>query len=404
MAKNDKSTSVKSGLRLLRLGWFCHNFMLILPVIVLIYTQKGITVGDFFLIQGLFRVAAFLFEIPSGYMSDCLSRRRVLISAAAVATAGFATVAMAHGFWMIMLGEGLLGVASALFSGTLEAYTYDLLKRNNTQQEFLREFGEIETFGSIASFVATILGGILYTKIGGDNLVWIETGIAAVAIIAYLFLSELTEVKRVVNHKSALQDAIGITVNTMKNPKLRNFIIFPSLFGAFTIVLLWILQPVMQDATVPVSLFGFYVGANQLERAILSKYAYKICDKLGNMTTSVLSVLSVVLCIVAGILALHVNNMIMVYILCAIVAMVPPLQALVKLQYNTLIHHHIKSTERGTVISTRAMVGTILGALLLVIVKFLVDYTGLTITLICSLVGTISLFWALHKVSGFIKR
>jgi len=122
------------------------------------------------------------------------------------------------------------------------------------------------------------------------------------------------------------------------------------------------------------------------------------------MTTSVLSVLSVVLCIVAGILALHVNNMIMVYILCAIVAMVPPLQALVKLQYNTLIHHHIKSTERGTVISTRAMVGTILGALLLVIVKFLVDYTGLTITLICSLVGTISLFWALHKVSGFIKR
>lgn len=403
MQKTDKIKSVKSGLRLLRLGWFCHNFMLILPVIVLIYTQKGITVGDFFLIQGLFRLAAFLFEIPSGYMSDCLSRRRVLISAAAVATAGFATVAMAHGFWMIMLGEGLLGVSSALFSGTLEAYTYDLLKRNNTQQEFLKEFGEVATYGNIASFVATVLGGMLYAVIGGDSLLWTETTIAGIAIIAFLFLPELTEVKRVVNHKSALADAIGITVRTMKKPKLRNFIIFPALFGAFTIMLLWILQPIMETVSVPVSLFGIYVGVNQLERAILSKYAYKICDKLGNLTISVLSVLSVALCITAGILALHINNMVVVYILCAIVAAIPPLQALVGLQYNTLIHHCIKSTERGTVISTRAMVSTVFGAIILFASKFLVDGFGLTTALGCALVATVFLFRALHKVAIFIK-
>ena len=404
MSKNQNIKSVKPGLRLLRLGWFCHNFMLILPVIVLVYTQKGITVGDFFLIQGLFRIAAFLFEIPSGYMSDVFSRRRVLISAAVVATAGFATVAMAHGFWMIMLGEGLLGVSSALFSGTLEAYTYDLLKRNNTQKEFLKEYGEVATYGNIASFVGTVLGGMMYAGIGGDGLLWTETAIAGIAIIAFLFLPELTEVKRVVNHKSALADAVGITVRTMQKPKLRNFIIFPTLFGAFTIMLLWILQPIMETVAVPVSLFGIYVGVNQLERAILSKYAYKICDKFGNMTTSVLSVMSVVLCIVAGILALHVNNTIMIYILCAIVAAVPPLQALISLQYNTLIHHCIKSTERGTVISTRAMVSTIMGAIILVASKFLVDGCGLTTTLVCALFATILLFWALRKVSVFVKK
>ena len=404
MSKNQNIKSVKPGLRLLRLGWFCHNFMLILPVIVLVYTQKGITVGDFFLIQGLFRLAAFLFEIPSGYMSDVFSRRRVLISAAAVATAGFATVAMAHGFWMIMLGEGLLGVSSALFSGTLEAYTYDLLKRNNTQKEFLKEYGEVATYGNIASFVGTVLGGMMYAGIGGDGLLWTETAIAGIAIIAFLFLPELTEVKRVVNHKSALADAVGITVRTMQKPKLRNFIIFPTLFGAFTIMLLWILQPIMETVAVPVSLFGIYVGVNQLERAILSKYAYKICDKFGNMTTSVLSVMSVVLCIIAGILALHVNNMVMIYILCAIVAAVPPLQALISLQYNTLIHHCIKSTERGTVISTRAMVSTVLGAIILVASKFLVDGFGLTTTLVCALFATVLLFWALRKVSVFVKK
>ena len=404
MTKNEKSASVNRGLRLLRLGWFCHNFLLILPVIVLIYTQKGITVGDFFLIQGLFRVAAFLFEIPSGYMSDCLSRKRVLISAAVVATGGFATVAMAHGFWMIMLGEGLLGVASALFSGTLEAYTYDLLKRTNQQKEFLKEYGNISTYANIASFVATLIGGMLYAGVGGDNLLWIETGIAAVAIIAFLFVPELTEVKRVVNHKSAIADAVGITWNTMKNSKLRNFIIFPSIFGAFTIVLLWIMQPIMEQATVPVSLFGFYVGANQLSRAVFSKYAHKICAKFGNMTTSLLSVFSIILCITAGILAINIQNMFFVYILCAIVALGPAIQSLNGLQFNTLIHHDIKSQERGTVISTRAMVSTIFGAILLCIAKFLVDGFGITITLVVFLIMTVVLFWALQKVSKFIKK
>ena len=113
--------------------------MLIVPVIVLVYTSKGITVGDFFLIQGIFRLAAFLFEIPSGYMSDCLSRRRVMIAGGVSTIAGYVSIALASGFWTLIMGEALLGIASALFSGTLEAYTYDLLKRNKTQKQFLKE-------------------------------------------------------------------------------------------------------------------------------------------------------------------------------------------------------------------------------------------------------------------------
>lgn len=81
MTKNQKSLSVRRGLRLLRFGWFFNHFMLVIPVIVLVYTERGISVGDFFLIQGIFRLAAFLFEIPSGYLSDRFSRRRVMIIA-----------------------------------------------------------------------------------------------------------------------------------------------------------------------------------------------------------------------------------------------------------------------------------------------------------------------------------
>ena len=402
MAKKYSDSSVKRGINLLKIGWFCHNFMLVIPVLVLIYTQKGVSVGDFFLIQGIFRLAAFLFEIPSGYMSDCFSRKKVMIIGAIFGTFGFTTIAIAYGFWALVLGEALLGISSALFSGTLEAYTYDLLKRNKTQKQFLKEFGSITTAAGIATFIAGILGGILFGYMGA-NILWVETLFAILAVFAFLFLPELLEVRRKVKHKDAIVDAISITTNTLKNPKLRNLILFPSLFGAVTIVLFWILQPIMEIAHVPVELFGFYLGMNQFAMIFYSKYAYKVCEKIGEIATSIISISALVICVLMGLIATHINNMTIVYIACAIIALTSSIRILNNLQYNTLIHHSIKSTERGTVLSTRAMVSTLCGASTLIIAKFLVDGYGMTITLLSVLVMIIILILSLKTASKYIK-
>ena len=402
MPKKELDKSVKRGLNLLKLGWFCHNFMLIVPVIVLVYTSKGVTVGDFFLIQGIFRLAAFLFEIPSGYMSDCLSRKRVMIAAGIFTVAGYVTIALAYGFWALILGESLLGIASALFSGTLEAYTYDLLKRNKTQKQFLKEFGSITTSAGVAEFIAGILGGILFGYIGVDIL-WIEVVFALFSVFAFLVLPELLEVRRVVKHKDAIYDALSITTNTLKNSKLRNLIFFPSLFGAFTIIMLWIMQPIMNAAHVPVALFGFYMAINNLSLIFLSKYAYKICEKLGEIQTSIITIGAIIIGVMMGLLAVHVHSMPIVYATCAVMAVVPSVRVLNNLQYNTLIHHSIKSKERGTVLSTRAMVSTVVGAVGLIIAKFLMDGYGITTTLIFIFVMTLLLIWSLKNVVKYIK-
>lgn len=404
MGKQDANKSVSRGLNILRFGYFCNNLMFIVPVIVLIYTQKGITVGDFFLIQGIFRLAAFLFEIPSGYMSDCFSRKNVLILGAIFSFFGFSTLALANGFFTIMLGEALLGIANALNSGTLEAYTYDLMKRNKTQKQFLKEFGSIMTFGSTASFIASVLGGILFVNIGGNNILWLEALFVVIGISAFVFLPQLTEVKRKVKHTTAIKDAIGITYNTIKNPKLRNLILFPSLLGSFTIIMLWIMQPIMETVHIPVELFGFYIGLNQFSRIIFSKYAYKICDKYGDLNTSIITVLDIAIGLVIGILMMHTTSMALMYVLCAIMAITPAMQSLNKLQYNSLIHHSIRSTERGTVLSTKAMVSTIVGAVFLIVAKFLLDECGILATLGVTFAMLIPLVWSLKKVSTYLHQ
>lgn len=402
MVKNQSIKSVKRGLYLLQAGWFFHNFMLVLPVIVLVYTQRGISVGDFFLIQGIFRLVAFLFEIPSGYLSDRFSRRRVMIMGGAFCVAGFSVIAMAYGFWAIVLGEALLGVASALFTGTLEAYTYDLLKRNKTQKQFLKEFGNIMTFGSAASFVAAIFGGILFARFGGDCLLWVQILFALMSVFAFCFLPELLEVKRVVKNKTAIADALGITWHTLQNPRLRSLILFPAMFGAFTIVLLWISQPIMETAMVPVQLFGLYLGIKQFSEIVLSKYAYKICERYGEIKVSIITIGAIVLSIFMGLVAIYAPSMTLVYVVCSVLAMLPAVRVLNNLQYNTLIHHSIKSQERGTVLSTRAMVSTVCGAMTLMLAKVLLDGFGITATLVVFLCMTVLLVWALKKVSEFL--
>ena len=397
--------SVPRALLLLKIGWFFTNFLMIVPVVVLVYTQKGISIGDFFLLQGLFRIAVFLFEIPSGYLSDRFSRRRVLMLGTLIHFVGFATLAMAYGFWQLMLGEALLGISGALFSGTLEAYTYDLLKRNHTQKNFLKEFGAITTSSQSAEFIAAIIGGYLFYRIGGNGILWLESLFCLVATALFFFIPELSEIRRKkAKNKSDLADALGIAYNTLRNPKLRNLILFPSVFGAFTIVLLWIIQPVMETTGIPITLFGIYFAIGKIAAILFAKYAHKICKKFGEINVSLITILSVILDIILIFMALKTHNMLFVYLACGVMEIVPAIRILNSLQYNTLIHNDIESKERGTVLSTRAMVSSAIGAIMLSVAKILLDNYGMKITMLFTLFMTIFLFMLLKKVRRYIKK
>lgn len=61
------------------------------------------------------------------------------------------------------------------------------------------------------------------------------------------------------------------------------------------------------------------------------------------------------------------------------------------------------SVKRGTVLSTRAMVGTLCGVLMLIVAKFLLDGYGIATTLVFLLVMSGTLFWILNNVRKVIK-
>ncbi|MDR1207073.1 MAG: MFS transporter [Rickettsiales bacterium] len=380
-----KTVSDATALSLLKWGEFFIYFLMIVPIAVLLYQDKGVSVGDFFLIQGIFRVASFALEIPSGYLSDTFSRRKILILGALIWLAGNIGLFFAYGFWEIAICEILFGFSMALFSGTKEAYAYDLLKRSSREKQFLKEYGTITTFAQSAGFIAAIIGGTLYALIG-NWVIAIEAFMAFLAVLCVVFLPELREVKRSITPESSpLRDLIGIVKMSVKHPEIKWFMLWPAIYASFTLVLMWILQPTMETVGVATALFGIFVAINQGSRIVFAKYAHKIYGILGprKLLFSLIGILVLAIAAVFG--TLHAGNMAVVYVLCVIIAIVPASQKLAGLVFNTYIHHRVKSSERGTVLSVSAMYNTLLTGGIMILMKPLLDGFGIEFAMAATL-------------------
>ncbi len=386
------------ALRLLKWSEFFYYFLIILPVILILYQAKGITVGDFFLIQGLSRIATFVLEIPSGYLSDVFSRRRVLVLGAFVFLLGNIWLYFSYGFWNIAIAEILIGFAGALFSGTKEAYAYDLLKRMGREKEFLRENGSLSSYCQAAGFVASVMGGWLYSYIG-DGIIAVECGTAFIALGLIMLLPEIKEVRRkIAPETSPLRDVMGLVKMSVRHPEIKWFMLFPAMFGSFTLILLWLFQPVMETVGMAVALFGVFMGLNQLSRFVFAKYADNIFRRFG--ATGLLKSISLLLFVVFLMVLVCVNLPLgwWTYAMMTVIVVCPALQKMCSLIFSAFIHKRIKSSERGTVVSVNSMFMTALNAIAMIMMKPLLDGWGISWSVIVVLGLFVALLWPLKKV------
>ena len=392
--------SNSSALLILKLSRFCLYFMPLIPVVTLVYFGKGVSLADFFLIQGIFRIAAFLFEIPSGYLADVFSRKKIMVLATFLQFLGMFLLIWAQGFWAVVVCESLMGMASALLSGTGEAYVYDLLKRDGKENQYVKENGSIKSFAQLGMLISMIVGGVLLTM-GESVLLCVEALVVFFGFLLMLLLPEIKEVRRkVVPEASPLKDCLGIVKMSVKHPEIKWVMLFPAIYSTFTIVLLWLFQPMMEMALVPVALFGIFFAINQGSRVLFSKFAHRILNFWGTRKLLWACVGALVLGFSAVLLAINSNGFMMplVYAICGIAAIVPAVQTMCVLVFNDYIHTRIQSNERGTVLSVSAMFNMGISGVVLMGAKPLLNNFGLEMTTVIFLAVIVLILIPLKKV------
>lgn len=393
---------LKHPLKIFNLSAFLQTQIFMLPVLLLFYQQNGLTVGDFFLFQGIFSLTALLFEIPAGYVGDIFPRKNILILSYSFFLMRLVLwLFFAHlGYWVILAGEIFYSASKAFYSGVADGYVYDYLKEKGKSNKMLKKYGRLNFCMSIGTAISSLLGAYFYSSFSqwteanwGRNygfliLILIEIIFNTAAIALLFMLPKLPSAKKKVNGLlEKYKDLFHITRYAFSNTKIKYHMFYSGLLAGTTMVFVWSFQPLMKTAMIPVSLFGVVYFANHFFRAMAG---YLLHKTMRLFTLSTLGIFTFVMFGVSFLIAIemaYIGNpaqwisFVMLFFICLTIGF----QLSFTLASTTRIHSLIESDVRSTVVSVNNMIGRMTAGFFLILFKVLLDGVSMQTTFLVAL-------------------
>ena len=138
------------------------------PVLAVLFIDLGLTLDQFVLLNLIWALTIFLFEVPSGALADTFGRRTLLIAASVLMMVEMLCLLMAPRdggtllFVLCLINRICSGLSEACASGADEALAYDSLPPENRAQAWDRLLASVMRWRSVGFVVAMIIGGLLY--------------------------------------------------------------------------------------------------------------------------------------------------------------------------------------------------------------------------------------------------
>lgn len=171
---------------------------------VLFLMSKGLDLFQVNMVNLVFMLSIFLFEIPTGAFADHLGRRKSIIFSSLLDAACLIVYYFSSSFATFILAEILAALASTFASGALDAWVYDALKeRDDASSHIDTVFAHSEIIGNSASLIGGLAGA--YIGVHALNLPFGIGALVAVfsSIIALIFVYEKHAASKTVTSVSA---------------------------------------------------------------------------------------------------------------------------------------------------------------------------------------------------------
>lgn len=145
-----------------------YNARAYYPVLAVLFTDLGLGLEQYVLLNAVWAAAIFLFEVPSGALADVIGRKRLLVfsSMLMVAEMGILLFAPKDGglllFALCLLNRFLSGTSEAAASGADEAIAYDALPAEDRQESWDEVLAAAMRWRAAGFLIAMTLGGLLY--------------------------------------------------------------------------------------------------------------------------------------------------------------------------------------------------------------------------------------------------
>ena len=173
------SPRLQQGLRRnllnIRLLAFFQVFLVIVPVAVPLFGDRGLTMAEILQLQAIFGISVVLMEIPSGYVADVLGRRTALVVGGVFVGIGHSLLLIGYDFYTLALFELALGVGLSLISGADVAVLYDTqIELGDDAEARQKGLGSLFLLRSVSEAAAGITASVVLLLGTLSELVWLQ--------------------------------------------------------------------------------------------------------------------------------------------------------------------------------------------------------------------------------------
>lgn len=160
------------------------GLFMILPVFSLYASEySGATPVLIGLAIGVYGLTQGLFQLPFGFLSDRLGRKKMIILGLILFCAGSITAALAESINQIILGRALQGM------GAIAAVVMALAADLTREEVRIRIMAMIGMSIGVAFMLSMVLGPIFASSFGISGIFWITAALAFLSLFIVLFLT-----------------------------------------------------------------------------------------------------------------------------------------------------------------------------------------------------------------------
>lgn len=322
-------------------------FLLIIPVLVLFYRENGLSMSEVFLLQTAFSAVIVVAEIPSGYFSDVVGRRYTLIIGTVLAALGFGYYTFADDFWSFLIAESILGIGASFISGTDSAMLYDTLHETGSADLYISREGRLMSIGNFSEGIASVIGGLLAT-ISLRTPFYVEAVLVVLAVPIAISLVEPSR-KKYDTSKGRMRGVIEIVrFAVYSHAEVKWLLLYSSVLGASTLTMVWLIQPYLKEAGLPLAMFGIAWAALQVAVGAFALWSHRIEERIGRQGVLVSLAVLVVLAyaMLGAVVSLWMAPAIVIFYF---------VRGVSNPVTNSYINALISSDIRATVLSVKAM-------------------------------------------------
>lgn len=228
------------------------------------------TIGTILLASTL---ASFLFEIPSGYMSDKVGHKQTLVLSRILMLLSTLSFLVSESFIGLVVAGVLMSLAGAFLSGTGSAFMHETLKALKRENDYSRVMGKISAIGFAVPIIFMMFIPFLVSySYKLPFLIALVTDI--VGLVAALLLMrpsvppEHIEEIGVTNFKQAMKEASNIGFLPLA--------FFVGIMGGIMVGLAGFRAPYQLFLEIPVIWFGVLFGIGRMLASLMLAYSGRI--------------------------------------------------------------------------------------------------------------------------------